>query len=259
MGMLMQPLVLALGAMVVGALGSALIARHGRGIRAAASYLLLTLVPYVGVIAIIAASMDRTLSPRQALYNGEMAFALFVIAFTIPWIVACAIGGLIGRKWRKSSAPMPSGAVPFAQPIKGFPDWHHADNPRLTLAQLDARIRDLAARHGFAAPLLPELHVPSSGEGPFIDVEKFDYVYGFYERGHLSSSFPSAIADEICYRVFYDLAFGKAMTVRSNGPDPALPYLVQVHLELDAILHRIDPRWAAQAVHERALRAAASK
>ena len=258
MGSFTQSFLLALGALVAGALGSAWIARHLRGIRAAASYLLLTLVPYIGVIAIIAVSMDRTLSAKQAQYNGQVAFALFVIAFTIPWIVACAIGGLIGRKWRGAAATVPTSAAPSAPPVENLPNWHHADNPLLTLAQLDAKIRGLAARHGFAAPLLPELLAPSADEGAFIDVEKFDYIYGFYERGHISSSYPSAIADQICYRVFYDLAFSAAMTLRSDDPDPALPYLVQVHRELHAILHRIDPRWAAQAVHERALRAAAA-
>ena len=113
----------------------------------------------------------------------------------------------------------------------------------------------MAERHGFASRQLPQCRWPSEGEGAFIDVEKFDYVYGYYERGQRSASYPSAVADQIYYRVFYDLAIADAMNLRSKNPDPALPYLVQVHRELDAILHRIDPRWAAQAVHERDLRA----
>lgn len=258
MGVYTQPLLLALGALAFGAFGSAWIARHRRGIRAAASYLLLTAVPYVAVIAIIAGSIDPTLTPQQAQYNGEFAFALFVIAFTVPWIVACLVGRWLGRRNRGTSATPPSGAVPSGASTGNLPDWSRADNPQLSLVQLDAQIRTLAERHGFASRQLPECGSPSEGEGAFIDLEKFDYVYGYYERGQLSARYPSAVADQICYRVFYDLAFADAMNLRSKNPDPALPYLVQVHRELDAILLRIDPHWAAQALHERALRAAAS-
>lgn len=258
MGVYTQSLLLALGTLVFGVLGSAWIARDRRGIRAAASYLLLTAVPYVAVIAIIAVSIDPTLTPQKAQYNGEFAFALFVIAFTVPWIVACLLGGWLGRRRRVASAIASTRPVRSGASTGNLPEWSHADSPRLTLVQLDAQIRVLAERHGFAFKRLPECHSPSDGEGTFIDVEKFDYIYGFYERGQLSSSYPAAIAEQIFYRVFYDLAFADAMNLRSKNPDPALPYLVQVHRELDAILHRIDPRWAAQAVHERAPRAAAS-
>lgn len=258
MGIYAQPLLLALGALVFGAAGSAWIARHRRGIRAAASYLLLTVVPYVGIMAIIAASTDPTLSRQQAQYNGEFAFALFVMAFTVPWIVACLVGAWLGRRGRTASATPPDRAVPSGAQSVNLPDWTRADNPRLTLAQLDAKIRAMAECYGFDAQRLPECGSPSEGEGAFIDVEKFDYVYGYYERGQLSSTHPSAVANEICYRVLYDLAFADAMNLRSKNPDPALPFLVQVHRELDAILRRIDPRWAAQAVHERTLRAAAN-
>lgn len=257
-GVFAQPLLLALAGLAVGLLGSAWIARHRRGIRAVASYMLLATVPYIAVIAIIVGSMDPTLSPKQAQYDGELAFALFVIAFTVPWLVACVIGGVIGRKRRGGSTSLPPRAVASKVPTGNLPDWRQADNPQLTLAQLDAKIRSMAERHGFASKLLPELHSPSAGEGSFIDLEKFDYVYGFYERGQLSSSYPSAIAEQICYRVLYDLAFADAMNLRAVKPDPALPYLMQVHRDLDAILRRIDPRWAEQAVHERALRAAGS-
>jgi hypothetical protein len=262
MGVYTQPLLLAIGALVYGVLGSAWITRHCRGARAAASYLLLTAVPYVAVMVIIAASTDRSLTPQQAQYNGAFAFALFVMAFTVPWIVACLVGRWLGRR-RRVESPTPSARA--AQPgasagasTGDLPDWRHADNPRLTLVQLDAQIRAMAERHGFAPQRLPECRTPREGEGAFIDVDKFDYIYGQYERGQLSSAHPSAIADEICYRVLYDLAFADAMNLRSKNPDPALPYLGQVHRELDAILRRIDPRWAAQAVHERALRAVAN-
>ena len=245
-------------ALIIGVAGSAWIARHQRGVRAGVSYLLMTAVPYVGVTVLIADTIDPTLSSQQAQYDGQLAFALFVIAFTLPWILAGILGRWLGRR---GSAASVRPSMPTARSVASdndLPDWHHADDPRLNLAQLNAHIRDMARCLGFAAERLPECGSPRNGEGQFIDVEKFDYVYGYFERGQLSNSHRSAVANEICYRVFYDLAFADAMNWRSRNPDPALPFLAQLHRELDAILRRIDPRWAAQAVHERAVRATTS-
>ena len=274
MGEFTQPMLLALGALVCGGIGSAWIARHRRGMPAALSYLILTAVPYLATILIIVALTDKSLNPQQRQYDVEMVFAIFVIAFTVPWIVACLLGRWLGRRFERLSragslmprAPethssasasvstKPSTSSPVNALSGDLPDWRHADYPRLTLVQLDAQSQAMALRFGFAAQRLPECRGPRDGEGPFIGVEKFDYLYGFYERGQLSVSHLSANADEICYRIFYDLAIADAMNLRSKNPDPTLNYLVQVHNELDAILYRIDPRWAAQAAHERALR-----
>lgn len=247
-------LILALGALAYGIFGSAWIARHRRGIRAAASYLLLSSVPYVLVMVIIIANSDSGLTPQRARYNGQFAFALFTLSFTVPWIFSCLFGSWLGRRRRDASPTPPVGAAPARELTGNFPDWTHADQPRLSLVQLDAQIRVLADRHGFASSRLPECGSPSEGEGTFISLDKFDYIYGNCERGQLSGSYLSVVADEICYRVFHDLAFADAMNLRSSSPDPALAYLIQVHRELDVILRLIDPRWAAQAVHERTLR-----
>jgi len=243
-------------ALVFGIVGSALIARHHRGIRAAAGFLLLTSVPYVVALTAIAVSIDRSLTAREAQYNGQMAFALFVIGFTVPWIAACLIGAFVGRRLRRSLHAVGIASEPTA-PDGGagpLPDWRHADNPALSLAELEARLGQIADRHGFSRNRLPECGMPRDGEGTFIDRDKFDYLYGYYERGQLSSSHASVIADELCYRVFYDLAYSDALNRRASSPRQGVPFLVQVREELDNILSRIDPRWAAQAVLEQSLR-----
>ena len=260
--MLTQPLIIAALLLIFGLLGSRWIARHFRGLRAIASYLCLCVVPYGGVLLCIGAASDPTLSPRQSLYDAQLAFALFVIAFTLPWLLACAIGAWLGRRgYRRQPVADWRNAAPLqAFPTAGdLPDWHNADNPKLTLGALDAQIRSVAAQHGFAAERLPDCHSPSQGEGTFIDLEKFDYIYGYFERGQLSWSHPSVIADEICYRVFYDLAFADATAMRALAPDPALAYLTQVRRDHEAILARIDPRWATQAVYDRATREKAGR
>lgn len=259
MGLFLQLLLLAVGALVLGAFGSAWIARNRRGIRAAASYLLLTAVPYIAVIAMIAVSIDPTLSSRQAQYDGEFAFALFVIVFTVPWAVACLIGAVIGRRGRErpnaSARPAPVAPAP-AQPAPGAPgdgpDWRHPDSPLLSVAQLDARIRAIAERHGYAAERLPQTNSLAGGDGRFIARDKFDYIYGEFQRSQIIGQYLASVADEICYKVFAGLAYEDAIELRAAAPLPDVPFVVQVRSDLDKALAAIDPRWAVQAAFEQA-------
>lgn len=239
-------------ALLVGGVGSAAIMRARLPfIRTAAWFLLLAAVPYAGALIAIAVSLDPSLSAQKAQYNGGMAFALFVIGFTVPWLVVCVIGGLIGARLRRATVATAAPPEPRSGAVSDLPDWRHADSPMLTLPELYARIVQIADRHGFSRDRLPECGSPRDGEGGFVDRDKFDYLYGYCEPGRLTTTYAAAVCDELCYRVFYDLAYGDAMRLREQAPRAGVADLVQIREALYRILSQIDPRWAAQARSER--------
>jgi len=228
-----------------GCIGAFVIVRYLRGARALIAWALWLSAPFVALGFTLAAQLDPRLTQQQANYNFSFGFVLLSIFIAVPWLPANLVGGLIGLWLRKPVRPT-------VDPVTGqpLPDWRRPDDPMLSLDQLGALMRDAAALAGGDPARLPDLGPPPYNEGEYLNREGPDYVYGGFDRGHLSFHHRSSVADGILYRVFVDQAFLLATERLAGGPDA--DYAERLAAEMRAILATIDPAWGSQFAYERA-------
>ena len=175
----------------------------------------------------------------------------YVLVFGVA-LAGALLVHLLRRGPRYTGMPAPaSSEAPLPPADPNYPDWRHYDQPSLTLDQLGALMRDIAARAGIAERLLPHLGPIAEREGTFLERDKFDYIYIGLERGVPMFDRREVIADKTMYQVFSDIAFGQAVSrLIERGVSAATDE--QIADERQAILGGIDRRWGNQFAAERA-------
>jgi hypothetical protein len=236
--------------------GAYFIARSLAGAMALLGWLAWLCAPLAFLALAFASETDPTLTAERASYNFWMALVLTSVAVMVVWLPASIVGAARGKRARlrraasagPSAAPAPSAAGPVATTRDdGLPFWSVADSPRLTEAELQAKLAELARRGGIDPAHLP--HFGSSGpEGEFVLLDKFDYLYFGREHGGTLFEHATVVADHLCYLVLRDRA--RALAADRIAGTPAEPYAARLAAEQQAILAAIDPRWGAQLAHE---------
>ena len=226
----------------VGFVGGFLFRRRLSGARAVAVWLTWLSLPFVALAGLLVSEIDPSWSQHETSYNLAFGFVFFGIAIAVPWLVANLVGAVLGgrgsRVWRP--APVRAMAPAPARPDSGFPDWSKGDNPRLNYQQIGARMREMAMRAGIDDATLPSVSTPGAADGDYIFLDKFDYVYVRMVGGKTLFEHCSVIADELLYRVFVDRSAALAReVVGASGSHPG-----EIARMQEAILARIDPRWA---------------
>jgi hypothetical protein len=169
-----------------------------------------------------------------------------------PWLIASGVGGLVGLISRKGKpAPQPIASAPVPPPDPDLPDWRHADNPSLSLAELGERMYAIADRAGIDRELLPHVGPIEGGEGAFLDRDKFDYIYIALERGQPMFDHRSVIADELLYLVFRDRAYAIGANYLAHNRASPEHYTELLKDKQQEALAGIDPRWGRQFARER--------
>ena len=155
----------------------------------------------------------------------------------------------------RGALPTPREALqPLPPAAPGLPDWSHADSPLLDLVALETVVRAAAGKAGIDPGTLPTFGPPEGTEGSFVFRDKFDYIYAYYEHGVPMSEFPSAVADQLAYRVVADRAWLKAYLATANQGLPEAGRTAKVAAEQERMLALADPAWARKAAWERTVK-----
>ncbi len=86
---------------VVGLVGSFLIMRFTRGMRAVLGCMGWTVLPFVVIAFILAAERDATLSADRQHYGFWFGFVLLSLIVAIPWGAAGFVGAVLGAIFRR--------------------------------------------------------------------------------------------------------------------------------------------------------------
>lgn len=179
------------------------------------------------------------------------------VAGLLVWLALLALPALLGIQiWRRLRARRPIRAVqagPAFDP--GLPDWGHADSPLLSRDQLGALMHDIARRARISQHVLPHVGPIGDGEGAYVDRGASYYLYVGLERGAVSFEHRTPVADRLMYRVFRDRTWMVAAGYMAGSPTLPEQDPERIAEKQQAILARIDPRWANQFAHERGRKA----
>lgn len=175
--------------------------------------------------------------------------------YVLVFLVALAGALLVHWLRRKPTGALPPEPIQREAPAPGPVQWRHADNPLLDIPALEDVFRAAAAKAGIDPDTLPRFAPPDGSDGAFVFRDKFDYIYAYYEHGGPTVQHASAVADELAYRVLADRTWMKAYLATVGQPESGRTE--QVIREQEAMLAAVDPAWAQQAAHERAVKGTA--
>lgn len=173
------------------------------------------------------------------------------LLFGLALALLIAFSRRSARESRSAASPSPAVVRRAMPPDSQLPDWRHADTPLLSLDQLGALMREIAARAGVPEGVLPHLGTMSDGEGAFIDRGASYYRYVGLERGGVSFEHRTPAADRLMYLVFCDRSWMLAAGYIAGNPEPPEQDPERIAERQQAILASIDPRWGRQFARDR--------
>jgi hypothetical protein len=238
---------------LVGLIGSFFVVRKTSGAGTVFGCLGWLALPLVIIAILVAFEIDPSAPATRP--GGDYAFNFIMISLVVgtPWFLAACVGGLVGLITRKGK-PAPQAAAPVAPAPPSdpdLPDWRHADNPSLSLAELGDRMYAIADRAGIERHGLPHVGPIEGGDGVFLDRDKFDYIFMGIERGQPMFDHRSVVADEILYLVFRDRAWAIGANYLAHNRASPEHYAELLKDKQQEALARIDPRWGRQFARER--------
>jgi len=147
---------------------------------------------------------------------------------------------------RREQSPVQAPAPVFTPRGPDLPDWSAPDSPMFTFAELDARMREFAARGGLPENVLAHVGEPTGRDGENITIEGPNYVFSYWERGGPMHEKRSVIADQILYFALKDRARMRAyMELMGQELSPE-EHAARLAEREEGILAAMDPRWARQ-------------
>ena len=223
-------IVMILGSLIGGA-GAVRIMRLLRGWAATGGIFLWLLLPMIVFALLVVMEIDADWSAqRKSRYIASVDWIPVVIL--VCWFPGVFFGTWMGFGLRR----------PLEMPIP-FPHWPKSESASLSLEQLSALMRDMAARAGIPEPTLPSSGPINGDDGAYIDIHHAGYRYVGLERGAVSFEHRTVVADELMYRVFRDRSWMVAAGYVVGHPTAPEQNPETIAERQREILATIDPRW----------------
>ncbi|MBM3596205.1 MAG: hypothetical protein FJX31_10645 [Alphaproteobacteria bacterium] len=114
----------------------------------------------------------------------------------------------------------------------------------VSLPEVHARMTAAAGRMVLLEHFLPRLAMPGGGDGNFVFRDKFEFVYGGYERGSRIFEHCTVDMDDLLYRVFRDRAWTRTYLSLIGQDLSEQDHAARLAKGQLALLEKADPCWA---------------
>ncbi len=126
----------------------------------------------------------------------------------------------------------------------------------MTLAEIKAKVDELAGKIGASGYVLPTYGYSEDGARPHIEVDAQGYHYVIVERGQELKRITTTNLDDLLYRIFEAITFSLACDYEATHRIPGQDFRILLFKHQIELLSALSTQWAdrASAHHERLLR-----